>query len=78
MSDLGCTLGVSDKSTTKEIEMNSSVVFLPTVGIRSGSTLEGRQYWPTDTEVWNYVGPCQICSSWGIYGDGGDYCLDCN
>lgn len=58
--------------------MNSSVVFLPTVGIRSGATLMGRQYWPTENEVWNYAGPCEICKWWDVYGDAGDYCSECN
>ena len=56
----------------------NSAIFLPVIGIRAGSTGMGMNYWPDLNEIWEFAGPCRLCKYWGVYGDAGDYCLDCN
>ena len=61
--------------------MDQSVVFLPVVGIRAGAYISkwtGFRPDANDNDVWSFAGPCCICNWWGIYGDAGDYCEECN
>jgi hypothetical protein len=62
MSDLGCTLGVSDKSTTKEIEM----VLITEIGIRTD-----------DGMVVILAGICDHCLSFGYLSEYGTCPLVC-